>query len=187
MPARTAGISALPAPSGDGSNPARHLTRPRQPGAPRRDPARLALTSRRNTTVTTNAPRHAVHQDQRKRAGYQLRPDPESSLVRQKISCTRLPSVPAPSRFRRHHNQAKLKIPIDHRRNPAGSCLGGFRAPAPCLAHDLPRPASENLRQRRHSGDEFGCSEADIPARWQCWRYLDRFHDLKWDHGSSTA
>ena len=39
---------------------------------------------------------------------------------------------PAPSRFRRHHSRAKLQIPIDHRRSPAGSCMGGFRTPAPC-------------------------------------------------------
>ena len=119
-------------PLGDGGNPARHLTRPHQPGAPRRDPARLALTSRRNTTATTNAPRHALHQDHRKRAGYQPQPDPDSGLARRKISRARLSPGPAPSRFRRHHNQAKLEIPIDRRRSSAASCMSGFRTPAPC-------------------------------------------------------
>src|ERR1019366_8928511 len=47
---------------------ARHLTHPHQPGASRRDPARLAHTSRRNTTVAANAPRRALRQNQRDRS-----------------------------------------------------------------------------------------------------------------------
>ena len=50
----------------------------------------------------------------------------------EKISLNKSPPTPAPSRFRRHLNKAKLQIPIDHRRSPAGSCMGGFRTPAPC-------------------------------------------------------
>jgi hypothetical protein len=78
------------------------------------------------------APRHARRQDSAKRAGYQPRQDATSGLVWRKISLTNAPPTPAPSRFRHHHNRAKLEIPIDHRRNHAGSCLGGFRTPAPC-------------------------------------------------------
>ena len=117
---------------------------PASTGSTRRDPARLALTSRRNTTVTTNAPIHALHQDHRERTEYQPWPDPDPRAARRKISLTRPPPVPAPSRFRHLHNQAKLEIPIDHRRNPAGSCLGGFRTPAPCPDA---RPAMAGIRK----------------------------------------
>ena len=61
-----------------------------------------------------------------------------------KISLIKLSPVPVPSRFRRHHNQAKLEIPIDRRRSPAGSCLGGFRTPAPCPDA---RPAMAGIRK----------------------------------------
>ena len=54
-----AGACSSSRPSSDGCNPARRLTRPHQPGASRRDPARLALTSRRNAAVPANAPMHA--------------------------------------------------------------------------------------------------------------------------------
>jgi len=55
----------------DGGNYARHLARPHQPGAARPDPARLAHTSRRNTTVAANAPGRALRQDQRDRTDCQ--------------------------------------------------------------------------------------------------------------------
>jgi hypothetical protein len=125
----------------------RHLTRPHQPAAPCRDPARLAPTSRRNNTVTTNAPNHALHQDHHTCAGCQPRPDPDSGPASGKISFTRLSPPPEPSRFLHHHNRAKREIPIGHRRSPAGSCLGGFRTPAPTHRRDLRWPASENLHQ----------------------------------------
>ena len=103
-----------------------------------------------------NAPRHALHQDQRKRAEYQPLPDPDSSLARRKISLTKLSPVPAPSRFRRHHNRAKLEIPIDHRRSPAGSCMGGFRTPAPCPdarpeMAGVRKPSPSKPKMRRNS------------------------------------
>jgi hypothetical protein len=46
-----------------------------------------------------------------------------------KISLTKPPPTPAPSRLRNDLNRAKLEIPIDHHRSPAGSCMGGFRTP----------------------------------------------------------
>jgi hypothetical protein len=122
----------------------RHLTRPHQPGVPRRDPARLALTSRRNTTVTTNASRHALRQDQRHTTGYQPRPVRDPRSASRKISLTNSQPTPAPSRLRNHLNRAKLEIPIDRRRSPAGSCLGGFRTPAPCPDA---RPAMAGVRK----------------------------------------
>jgi hypothetical protein len=79
-----------------------------------------------------NAPRHALRQDRRRRAGYQPWPDTDPWSAWRKISPTRLSPTPASSRLRNHFNRAKVEIPIDHRRNPAGSCLGGFRTPAPC-------------------------------------------------------
>ena len=61
---------------------------------------------------------------------------------------------PAPDRFCNYFNRAKVEIPIDRRRSPAGSCLGGFRTPAPCPDA---RPAmagvqkpSPNRLQRAH-------------------------------------
>ena len=48
-----------------------------------------------------------------------------------------------------------LQIPITSRTCPAGSCLGGFRTPAPCLTRHLRGPASENLHQTGHRGPPF--------------------------------
>jgi hypothetical protein len=130
--------------NGGGGNPARHLTRPHQPAAPRREPARLALTSRRNTTVTTRAPRHALHQDQRHTIEDQPWPVPDPRSAWRKISLTNSPPTPPPSRSRNDLNRAKLEIPIDRRRSPAGSCLGGFRTPALC--RDA-RPSRAGIRK----------------------------------------
>jgi hypothetical protein len=158
-------------PSGDGGNHARRLTRPHQPGAPRRDPARLARTSHRSTSVATNAPKHALHQNQCKRAGYQPRPDPDSRPAWRKISLANSPTTPAPTRFRNQLTQAKLEIPIDHHRSPAGSCLGGFRTPAP--SPDA-RPAMAGVRK---------------PSPWRSFRgtssSLECRHSLK--HGGSRS
>ena len=125
----------------DGGNPARHPRRPHQPGAADRDPARLALISRRNIAVATNAPIHALPQDQRNRTEYEPSPVPDLHSAWQQIALIKSPSTPAPSWFRHHRDQAKLAIPIDHRRSPAGSCFGGFRTPAHALASGLRWPA----------------------------------------------
>ena len=53
------------------------------------------------------------------------------------------PPTPAPGQLRNDFNQAKLEIPIDHHRSPAGSCLGGFPTP------DGIRKPSPNLPHRR--------------------------------------
>ena len=45
------------------------------------------------------------------------------------FSRTEPPPTAEPSRLRNHPNRAKHEIPIDHHRNPAGSCLGGFPTP----------------------------------------------------------
>ena len=66
-----AGACSSSRPSSDGGNPAPHLTHLHQPGASPRDPARLALISRRNTAIATNAPIHALRQDQRDRTEYE--------------------------------------------------------------------------------------------------------------------
>ena len=95
----------------------------------RRDPARLALTSRRNTTVAANAPECALRQDQRKAAVSQPQQVPKPPSARRRISRTKPPPTAEPSRLRNHSNRAKHEIPIDHHRNPAGSCLGGFPTP----------------------------------------------------------
>jgi len=139
----------------------RHLTRPHQPGASRRDPARLARTSRRNTSVATSAPRHALHQDERKRAGYQPGPDPDSGLDRRKIPLAKPQPAPAPSRLRNHLNRAKVEIPINRRRSPAGSCMGGFRTPAPCLDA---RPAMPGIRKPSPKRTFPGCRH-----EVRCW------------------
>ncbi|HVC61880.1 MAG TPA: hypothetical protein VND19_16140, partial [Acetobacteraceae bacterium] len=48
-------------------------------------------------------------------------------------------------------NRAKLEIPIDHRRIPAGSCLGGFSTPAPCPE----RAACDGRRPKTFTVAEF--------------------------------
>jgi hypothetical protein len=107
----------------------RRRKRPHQPGAATRDPARLTLTSRRNTQVAANAPEFAFRQDRREAAVSQPRPVPDPPSARRQISLTKPPPTPESSRPRNHPNRAKYEIPIDRRRNPAGSCLGGFPTP----------------------------------------------------------
>jgi DNA invertase Pin-like site-specific DNA recombinase len=53
-----------------------------------------------------------------------------------------------------HHSRAKLQIHIDHRRSPAGSCMGGFRTPAP--SPDA-RPVMAGIRK---------------PSPWQSLRFI---------------
>jgi hypothetical protein len=119
----------------------RRRKRPHQPGAATRDPARLTLTSRRNTQVAANAPEFAFRQDRREAAVSQPRPVPDPPSARRQISLTKPPPTPESSRPRNHPNRAKYEIPIDRRRNPAGSCLGGFptpdgiRKPSPTRSH----------------------------------------------------
>ena len=72
-----AGACSSSRPSSAGGNPARHLTHLHQPGASPRDPARLALISRRNTAIATNAPIRALRQAQRDRTEYEPWPAPD--------------------------------------------------------------------------------------------------------------
>src|SRR5208283_3008493 len=113
----------------DGNNPAHHLKRPHQPGASRRDPARPALLSRRNTQVPANAHTHALRQDRDKSSEIRVRPDPDPEAAWRKTSLTTSPPAASPPRSCHHHARPKTEIPIDRRRTPAGSCLGGFRTP----------------------------------------------------------
>ena len=92
---------------------------------------RFSLTSRRNTSVTANAPGtpfakisvNVVHSGRRR--------IPILAWSGKKSHSPGARRFPRRT-VRRHHNRAKREIPIDRRRNPAVSCLGGFRTPAPC-------------------------------------------------------
>jgi len=95
------------------------------------------------------------------------------AAVPSRQSHTREPTVPSgtarksqiaitASPIRPHQN---LQIPITSHLCPAGSCLGGFRTPAPCLSLDLRGPASENLHQVGRLADPADVSEPDIPER----------------------
>ena len=92
------------------------------------------------------------------------------AAVPSRQSHTREPTVPSgtarksqiaitASPIRPHQN---LQIPITSHLCPAGSCLGGFRTPAPCLSLDLRGPASENLHPVGRLGDAAHFSKADI-------------------------
>ena len=112
----------LSRPSSDGGNPARHLTQLHQPGA---------------SLVTRHALRssHAATPPLRRMRQY----PPFATISATGLNMSRAqlpihaplsenshstsPPTPAPSRFRRHHSRAKLQIPIDHRRSPAGFVL----------------------------------------------------------------
>ena len=112
-----------------------------------------AIISHRNTAVAANAPIRALRQDQRNSTEYEPRPAPDPRSAGQKISLTKFPPTPVPSRFRRHLNQAKLQIPIDHRRSPADSCMGGFRTPDGIRkpSPSLPPSRSVELSESGHS------------------------------------
>ena len=114
------------------------------PGAARRDPARLALTSGRSTFVAANAPGRALRQGQHDRTDHQPWPVPDPRFAWQKISLLRSSTAPTTNQLRNHLDDAKLEIPIDRHRNPAGSCMGGFRTPALCLAA---RPELAGIRK----------------------------------------
>jgi hypothetical protein len=94
------------------------------------------------------------------------------AAVPSRQSHTREPTVPSgtarksqiaitASPIRPHQN---LQIPITSHLCPAGSCLGGFRTPAPCLSLDLRGPASENLHHVGRSAGAVHFSKADINA-----------------------
>jgi hypothetical protein len=114
------------------------------PGAARRDPARLALTSGRSTFVAANAPGRALRQGQHDRTDHQPWPVPDPRFAWRKISLLRSSTAPTTNQLRNHLDDAKLEIPIDRHRNPAGSCMGGFRTPALCLAA---RPELAGIRK----------------------------------------
>jgi hypothetical protein len=89
----------------------------------------LAITLRSNTIVAANAPECALRLDRQKAAVSQPQQVPNPSSAGRQISRTEPPPTAEPSRLRNHPNRAKHEIPIDHHRNPAGSCLGGFPTP----------------------------------------------------------
>ena len=162
----------------------RRRKRPHQPGAATRDPARLTLTSRRNTQVAANAPEFAFRQDRREAAVSQPRPVPDPPSARRQISLTKPPPTPESSRPRNHPNRAKYEIPIDRRRNPAGSCLGGFptpdgiRKPSPWRSLQTASPLLECRRSPECGGSwpDVCCGwKADEPRCWADGPVLARF------------
>jgi hypothetical protein len=184
-----AGACSSSRPSSAGGNPARHLTHLHQPGASPRDPARLALISRRNTAVAANAPTHALRHDQRDRTEYEPWPAPDPRSDWRNISLNKSPPTPAPSRFRRHHNKAKLQIPIEHRRSPAGSCMGGFRTPAPCPDA---RPVMAGIRKPSPSAplkspSDYPGKRTFVLARLRALRSFKRFRNNPENRGSFVA
>src|ERR1700730_3521426 len=102
---------------------------PHQPGEPPRDPARPALTSRRNTLVPANAAVHALRQNQGGDTDYRPHRSADPRAARRKISPATQPTTLW--RRRRYHRRrhAKPEIPIHQPKRPAGSYLGGFRTP----------------------------------------------------------
>ena len=131
------------------------------PGAARRDPARLALTSGRSTFVAANAPGRALRQGQHDRTDHQPWPVPDPRFAWRKISLLRSSTAPTTNQLRNHLDDAKLEIPIDRHRNPAASCMGGFRTPALCLAA---RPELAGIRKpspSRSSQPNQAIPEAD--------------------------
>jgi hypothetical protein len=107
---------------------ARRPRLPQQPGR-RHDPARQALTSRRNAPCSGDRHLRALRQLRDKTPQSRRRPVPNPATARRKASLAA--SLSAPSSPRRRHlpARAKAEIPIDRCRRPAGSCLGGFRTP----------------------------------------------------------
>jgi hypothetical protein len=112
----------------------------------------LASCERRPDLSTTrgNAPRsggrypHAFRQDRDKRHEPRKWSALNPATARRKVSITTSPPAPSPTRRRHHHARAKPEIPIDRRRRPAGSCLGGFRTPGGIRKPSLLRPAPAN-------------------------------------------
>jgi hypothetical protein len=89
----------------------------------------LAITLRSNTIVAANAPEFALRLDRQKLLSLSRSRFPIRHPPGRQISRTEPPPTAEPSRLRNHPNRAKHEIPIDHHRNPAGSCLGGFPTP----------------------------------------------------------
>src|SRR5208337_4794785 len=76
-----------------------------------------------------NAHTHGLRQDRDKSSEILIPPDPDPETARGKTSLTTPPPAASPPRSCHHHARPKTEIPIDRRRTPAGSCLGGFRTP----------------------------------------------------------
>ncbi len=95
----------------------------------RRDLARLAPTSRQNAPVLVLAPARAPHQVGESRRS--LSPTQIRLRGSEGDNCHSL--GPGKCRYRgwccHRVGKAKSAIPIDRRRNPAGSCMSGFRTP----------------------------------------------------------
>src|SRR5208283_2317099 len=149
----------------DGNNPARHLKRPHQPGASRRDPARPALPSRRNTQVPANAPTHAFRQDRDRSSEIRVRPDPDPEAARRKTSLTTPPPAASPPRSCHHHARLKTEIPIDRRRTPAGSCLGGFRTPDGIRKPSPTPPPARRTGDPESSHSLTGATDGSAPLQ----------------------
>ena len=139
-----AGACASSRRSNAGCSRARRPTLPQLPGR-RRDPARPTLTSRRNVLGSGDRHLRALRQDQGKRPEPRRRPTLNPAAAWSNVSLAASLSAPSPTPRRHHRARPKLEIPIDPRRTPAGSCLGGFRTPAHAQTRDPRRPASGNL------------------------------------------
>src|ERR1700730_6599584 len=141
---------------------------PHQPGEPPRDPARPALTSRRNTLVPANAAVHALRQNQGGDTDYRPHRSADPRAARRKISPATQPTTLW--RRRRYHRRrhAKPEIPIDQPKRPAGSYLGGFRTPngtrkpSPHAAEGLAALRPQIDGSHCHVPASFGGASADF-------------------------
>ena len=130
-----AGACASSRGSNAGCSRAPHPALPQQPGR-RRDPAWPPLTSRQNALCSGDRYPRARRHDRGKRREARWRSIPNPTVAWSKVSLAASPSAPSPTPRRHRRARLKLEIPIDPRRNPAGSCLGGFRTP-----HGIRKPS----------------------------------------------
>ena len=122
--------------------------------APKRPMFRRPLSARR---------RH----DRGKRREARWRSIPNPTVAWSKVSLAASLSAPSPTPRRHRRARLKLEIPIDPRRNPAGSCLGGFRTPhgirKPSPKLPFSRWSGKLQSERTRVGPERTGSPAKIP------------------------
>ena len=138
-----AGACASSRRSNAGCSRARRLALPQQPGR-RHDPARQTLTSHRNALCSGDGHLRACRHDRGQRREARKRPNPNPAVAWSNVSLTASLSAPSPTPRRHHRDRLKLEVPIDRRRTPAGSCLGGFRTP-----HGIRKPSPKQPLGRR--------------------------------------